>query len=101
MDMDSLTKSFIPDEDNMRMIAGSLVYGIYRLHFKYKIAHLDIMPNNFLLHEDGHVVLTDFGISREAKTAHTLINSKLVDKDGKDFLPGTEGFFSWQQEETG
>lgn len=41
---------------------GCLATGLYKLHYKYKIRHKDIKPENILI-QGGHILLADFGIA--------------------------------------
>ncbi|XP_066280404.1 ribosomal protein S6 kinase alpha-5-like [Branchiostoma lanceolatum] len=58
-------------EAEVRVYAGEVVLALEYLH-KLGIIYRDIKLENILLDKEGHVVLTDFGLSKE-------------------FLPGTEG----------
>ena len=44
-----------------------IVTALEYLH-SLKIAYRDIKPENILMDEDGHVCLTDFGLSKEIRT---------------------------------
>ena len=48
----------------VRMIVAELIVALEELH-KRKIIHRDIKPRNILFDADGHVVLGDYGISRD------------------------------------
>ncbi|KAF9649716.1 kinase-like protein [Thelephora ganbajun] len=48
----------------VRMIIAELIIALEELH-KRKIIHRDIKPRNILFDADGHVVLGDYGISRD------------------------------------
>jgi len=50
-------------EDEARFCCAELVYVIEKLHLK-GIVHRDLKPENILLDDEGHVVLTDFGLSK-------------------------------------
>lgn len=48
----------------VRMIVAELIVALEELH-KRKIIHRDIKPRNILFDADGHVVLGDYGISKD------------------------------------
>jgi serine/threonine protein kinase len=48
----------------VRMLVAELIVALEELH-KRKIIHRDIKPRNILFDADGHVVLGDYGISRD------------------------------------
>jgi serine/threonine protein kinase len=48
----------------VQMIVAELIIALEELH-KRKIIHRDIKPRNILFDADGHVVLCDYGISRD------------------------------------
>ncbi|PVD22125.1 hypothetical protein C0Q70_17929 [Pomacea canaliculata] len=50
-------------EGQVRFYIGELVLALQHLH-QLKIVHGDLKPENILLDSLGHVVLTDFGLSR-------------------------------------
>jgi len=56
----------IPDitPREVQMIVAELIIALEELH-KRKIIHRDIKPRNILFDADGHVVLGDYGISRD------------------------------------
>eukprot|EP01135_Chromosphaera_perkinsii_P003648 Nk52_evm27s250 gene=Nk52_evmTU27s250 len=51
------------DEDMARMYAAQIVLALEYLH-SHGIVHRDLKPDNILINEDGHIKLTDFGLSR-------------------------------------
>jgi len=52
--------------DTIRIYMRDLFMGLNHLHSK-RIAHGDIKPENILLGNDGHLRLSDFGVSRHFK----------------------------------
>lgn len=51
-------------EDEVRFYIGEIVLALEALH-KLEVIYRDIKLENILLDADGHVVLTDFGLSKE------------------------------------
>ncbi|XP_057207720.1 ribosomal protein S6 kinase alpha-4-like [Triplophysa rosa] len=51
-------------EDEVRIYVGEIILALEHLH-KLGIVYRDIKLENILLDSDGHVVLTDFGLSKE------------------------------------
>jgi len=52
-------------EEQIAFVLYDLLQGVLILHKKYKILHRDIKAGNILLLSDGHIRVTDFGISRQ------------------------------------
>ena len=57
-----LRKAFKFNEDRAKFYAAELVLAIEYLHGK-GIIYRDLKPENILIGEDGHLKITDFGIS--------------------------------------
>lgn len=51
------------DEDSARFYCAEVLLALQYLH-KHGIIHRDIKPDNMLIAHDGHVKLTDFGLSK-------------------------------------
>lgn len=51
------------DEERTRFYAAEIFLSLKYLH-KLGIAYRDLKPENILLGSDGHIVLTDFGLSK-------------------------------------
>ncbi|THU86225.1 kinase-like protein [Dendrothele bispora CBS 962.96] len=63
-----LTNHTIFTEERARFYACEIILALEQLHAR-KIIHRDLKPANILLKPDGHVVLSDFGISRQFFTS--------------------------------
>ena len=64
--------TFFPQftENEVRIYIGEIVLALEHLH-KNGIIYRDIKLENIFLDEDGHIVLTDFGLSREFASHET------------------------------
>jgi serine/threonine protein kinase len=51
-------------EDRIRFYAAEIILGLEALH-QHDIIYRDLKPENILLDEDGHIRLTDFGLSKQ------------------------------------
>ena len=52
------------NEERSRFYTAEIMLGLEHLHLK-NIIYRDLKPENILLDSDGHVVLTDFGLSKK------------------------------------
>ena len=50
-------------ENVVRYVAGEVLLALDYLNTELKIIYRDLKPENILLAEDGHIKLTDFGLS--------------------------------------
>lgn len=75
----SIMSSF--SEDRTRFYAAEIIYGLGILH-QHGIVYRDLKPENVLIGQDGHIVLTDFGLSK----IFTL------DDTDEDNVPSTQTF---------
>ncbi|KAL1924232.1 uncharacterized protein VTP21DRAFT_7267 [Calcarisporiella thermophila] len=52
------------DPERARLYAAEIVLGLEELH-RLGVVYRDLKPENILIGEDGHLVLTDFGLSKK------------------------------------
>ena len=68
-------------EDRARFYIAEVIVGIGHLH-EHNILYRDMKPENILLDKEGHIVITDFGLSKLTEaynaTAHTICGSRLI-----------------------
>eukprot|EP00512_Aurantiochytrium_limacinum_P011037 CAMPEP_0171588646 /NCGR_PEP_ID=MMETSP0961-20121227/14258_1 /TAXON_ID=87120 /ORGANISM="Aurantiochytrium limacinum, Strain ATCCMYA-1381" /LENGTH=1180 /DNA_ID=CAMNT_0012147555 /DNA_START=428 /DNA_END=3970 /DNA_ORIENTATION=+ len=74
------TYGVIP-EGAVRWYASEIVVALKYLHEQLNVCHRDLKPDNILIGRDGHIKLTDFGLS------HIGIVQGLDASTGKDLLP--------------
>jgi serine/threonine protein kinase len=78
------------DEDRVRFYACEIISGIAELH-RHGIIYRDLKPENILIAKDGHLVLTDFGLSKQFSEA-ALNDSQVAEPEQPmRFLPGGYG----------
>lgn len=73
------------DEDWARQYAREVVGGLEFLHAR-EIVHRDLKPENMLIDREGHVKLTDFGLSKSG-----FLGRRDGDRDGGSPLRGVLG----------
>ena len=59
-----LTKFEKIPEYQARLLIAEIVLAVEELH-RRNIIHRDIKPDNILIDDEGHVKLTDFGLSKD------------------------------------
>lgn len=60
-----LTEEIYFEEEVAKFYLAEIVLAVEHLH-KYEIIHRDLKPENIVLDKDGHIKLTDFGLSADS-----------------------------------
>jgi serine/threonine protein kinase len=64
-------KEYNIEEHHIKPLIYDLLCGVREIHNR-SIVHIDLKPNNLLLQANGHLVLTDFGFSKQINTTKSL-----------------------------
>lgn len=64
-------------EEVTAFYAAEIVLALYHLHTNVGVVYRDLKPENCLLDADGHLVLTDFGLSKVAEDGEAACNTFL------------------------
>lgn len=62
------------NEERARIYAAEVVCALEALH-KRNIIFRDLKPENIVIDQDGHAMLTDFGLSKEGISSSTMARS--------------------------
>ncbi|KAJ3353537.1 hypothetical protein GGF32_002952 [Allomyces javanicus] len=65
----------------VRLYAAEIALGLFELH-RLQILYRDLKPENVLLDSTGHIVLTDFGLSKMFRSSSTSSNSRRPSTSG-------------------
>ncbi|KAF7347299.1 hypothetical protein MVEN_01485200 [Mycena venus] len=77
--------------DRARFYAAEIVEGVEGLHAA-GVIYRDLKPENILIGGDGHIVLTDFGLSKEFPRRTNAITAPPTPSGGRgEFLSGSNG----------
>lgn len=73
--------------DRARFYAAEIVEGVEGLH-NAGVIYRDLKPENILIGGDGHIVLTDFGLSREFPRRNATSTAPATPSGTRDFFNG-------------
>ena len=74
-----MTKDILT-EDEARFYAAELVLAIESVH-KLKCIHRDLKPDNVLIRKNGHIKLSDFGLSKKTVYSNYYQDLNLYDNE--------------------
>ncbi|KAJ9556616.1 hypothetical protein OSB04_011230 [Centaurea solstitialis] len=69
-----------------RFYAAEVLLGLEYLHM-LGVVYRDLKPENVLVREDGHIMLSDFDLSLRCTVSPTLVKSSSLDPDRPNGLP--------------
>lgn len=81
--MSLLMKKDILTEDEARFYTAEMVLSIEALH-EMNCIHRDLKPDNVLIDKDGHIKLSDFGLSKLSDNSFFPMSSELLEKQNED-----------------
>ncbi|GAA0140306.1 hypothetical protein LIER_01678 [Lithospermum erythrorhizon] len=69
-------------EQAVKFYVAEVLLALEYLHM-LGIVYRDLKPENVLVREDGHIMLTDFDLSLQCSVSPSLVNSSSIDNDTK------------------
>ena len=76
--MSAMMQANIFPEDTARFFAGEIALALYSIH-RMNVIHRDLKLENILLRQDGHIKLTDFGLSVNYEKADEGLQAVLAE----------------------
>ena len=64
------------NEEDAKIYLAEILIGLEQLH-KSGIIHRDIKPDNIMIDQEGHALITDFGLAKEGIFEKKLTNTIL------------------------
>jgi protein-serine/threonine kinase len=83
--MSLLMKKDILTEDEARFYTAEMILAIEAVHNLNSI-HRDLKPDNILIDKDGHIQLSDFGLSKLSDTSFYPMSQDLKEKEANDTI---------------
>ena len=86
-----MAKDVLPEEQ-AKLYAAEMVLAIEAVH-NLKCIHRDIKPDNVLIDSEGHIKLSDFGLSRQAES-DLYFDNPVELKNAYSHIPGISNIAS-------
>jgi serine/threonine protein kinase len=83
--MSLLMKKDILTEDEARFYTAEMILAIEAVHNLNSI-HRDLKPDNILIDKDGHIQLSDFGLSKLSDNSFYPMSQDLKEKESNDTI---------------
>lgn len=84
--------------DRARFYAAEIVEGVDGLHHA-GVIYRDLKPENILIGADGHIVLTDFGLSKEFPRRSTVVTAPSTPHGSRTDFHGQQPLPHWMKED--
>ena len=85
--------------DRARFYAAEIVEGVDGLH-QAGVIYRDLKPENILIGGDGHIVLTDFGLSKEFPRRATAVTAPSTPHGSRTDFHAQQPLPHWMKDET-
>jgi serine/threonine protein kinase len=83
--MSLLMKKDILTEEEAKFYTAEMILAVDDVH-KMNTIHRDLKPDNILIDKNGHIQLSDFGLSKLSENAFFPMSSNLKDKEIDDTI---------------